>query len=334
MKTNYLANSFSYHELPQSLSYEAACEISTDSTLAHWQTVIEEILKHHQFDMQPLPRVTSGECPVFPLAIDGKVHALIKFVAPNFISQFNAEVAALKTCASADLPVAIPKLLASETHCGWGYLIISKLDGVLLSDVLAQLSHAEKTAIAIQLGEFCNKLHSVKVDATHELALDWPAFIKQQNHTSYAKRKRQGLRSDLLADFIPYIAFLAYPMPKPDHHVLMHTDLHPGNLLVEQGDEGYALSGVIDFGDALIGADEAFEFTTVIMLYCLGDSALAEAFLTGYNFDISDKEGIMKRLMALTLLRHTGDLNYLIKHVPHVAECTSWKEAEPYLFPI
>lgn len=334
MKTNYLANSFEYKKLPQDLSYEAACDISTGSTLEHWQTVIDAILKHHQFEMQALPRVSSGECPVFPLAVDGQVQALIKFVAPNFISQYEAEVTALKSCVGAKLPVAIPKLLASQIHCGWGYLIISKVNGVMLNEVLAELSQQDKLNIARQLGEFCRALHQIPVTADHQLALDWPAFIKQQNHTSYAKRKRQGLRSDLLADFIPYIAFLAYPMPAPEHYVLMHTDLHPGNLLVEKNDDGYNLSGVIDFGDALVGADEAFEFTTVIMLYCLGDGQLVNAYLNGYNFDITDKVGIMKRLMALTLLRHTGDLNYLIEHVPNVAQCTSWKETEPYLFPI
>ena len=334
MRTNYLISNFDSLNLPSTPEYEVACALSELTTAKDWQPLIEQICLQQNLSLSVLERASSGENPCIALSSETGKQYFIKFIAPNWLFQYHNEKEALTLCADAALPIQTPQLVASGEINGWGYLLTEKLEGELLSSCFDTLSQAEKQSLARQLGAFCLQLHSMPMVKKSRLYTDWQEFIKAQYHNSYARRKRQGLRADYLADFIPYIAHTPYSVPESSQLHLIHSDLHSGNLLVSKKNGEVRLSGVIDFGDALICNEPVFEFTTVGLLIAKGDAAVFSEFLESYLYQIEDSEKFVNSLMSLTLLRHTGNLNYLIEHVPNVKECNNWKSAEPYLFPL
>ncbi len=335
LKTNFLVSDFSAVQLPESPTYEVACAICDETSFCQWETLIRRLLLAHQLDFMPIKRMETGENPVFLLrAIDGK-QAYIKFIAPNWRFQFDHERAAVESCNKVDLNVSVPELICAGDYQSWGYLITSHVEGELLSELLTNISIDEQCAIAQQLGQFSRDLHQLEIEPDSVLHCDWPKFIEKQLSTSYDKRAKQKLRQDYLNDFQPYLSNLNYGANGTGKSVLLHTDLHPGNVLVKKNSSGqYILSGVIDFGDAMIGQDIHFEFTSVALLFALGNREILAAFLKGYGYVLDNERAFIDACMALTLIRHTGDLNYIINTVPKVANCNSWKEAEQHLFPL
>ncbi|MDE3272347.1 aminoglycoside phosphotransferase family protein [Pseudoalteromonas sp. G4] len=333
LKTSYLIKNFNALDLPTEPSYELACAICDFTDEKHWQPLIEQICENNDLALTVLQRASSGENPTFLLESASKQSFYIKLIAPNWLFQYHHEAEALRLCDNASLPIATPKLIAHGEINNWGYIVTEGLEGQLLSDVYNELTLEEQKSIADQLGRFCLQMHSMPMEKSSVLYKDWQAFIEAQYHNSYARRKRQGLRADFLADFIPYIAHTPYKAPETSNLYLIHSDLHPGNLLVKRTDSGAILSGVIDFGDAIICNEPVFEFTTVGLLIAKGRSEVFQQFLESYLYQIDDKRTFLNSLMTLTLLRHTGNLNYLIEYVPGVKQCTNWPDAEQYLFP-
>ncbi|WP_394227978.1 phosphotransferase [Pseudoalteromonas spongiae] len=334
MKTSYLIKDFDAMALPQAPSYEYACAICDFTNETHWQPLIEQICENNDLALTVVERVSSGENPTFLLHSASNQAFYIKFIAPNWLFQYHHEKEALTLCDAATLPIATPKLIAHGELNNWGYLITKGLEGQLLSDIYNELTDDEKQSIAAQLGRFCLQMHSIPMQKTSVLYKDWQEFIDEQYHNSYARRKRQGLRADFLADFIPYIAHTPYTAPDTINLYLVHSDLHPGNLLVKRSDDGISLCGVIDFGDALVCNEPLFEVTTVGLLVAKGNTKVFQQFLESYLYQVDDKRTLLNSLMTLTLLRHTGNLNYLIEYVPGVKQCKNWQDAEQYLFPI
>ncbi|MFY8349277.1 aminoglycoside phosphotransferase family protein [Pseudoalteromonas sp. SSM20] len=334
LKTSYLIKNFNALDLPTEPSYELACAICDFTNESHWQPLIEQICENNDLALTVLQRASSGENPTFVLESASKQTFYIKFIAPNWLFQYHHEKEALNVCDAATLPIATPKLIAHGEINNWGYIVTEGLEGQLLSDVYNELTLEEQKSIADQLGRFCLQMHSIPMEKSSVLYKGWQKFIDEQYHNSYARRKRQGLRADFLADFIPYISHTPYKAPETTNLYLVHSDLHPGNLLVKRTDKGIFLSGVIDFGDALICNEPLFELTTVGLLIAKGKSEIFHQFLESYLYQVDDKRAFLNTLMTLTLLRHTGNLNYLIEYVPGVKQCTNWQDAEQYLFPL
>ena len=121
---------------------------------------------------------------------------------------------------------------------------------------------------------------------------------------------------------------------KTGKNCFIHTDLHPGNLLIKRTQSGIKLCGIIDFGDAVVCPDPVFEFTSPGLLLALSDSNIFERYLKGYGYNLDDRQALVEQCMALSLLRHTGELNYILNTVPDAAQTHNWKQAESKLFPL
>lgn len=331
--------------LPRDPSYELACDISDNWVLDDWRPILDTICIRHGINAIHMSQNFEGTNPVFELTQASNVGDLdkanrsfiVKLLAPNFHVQYRSEYLSLKLLNHHRLGVKVPKLFYFGDVDNWPYLVIEKLDGIMLSSVLTELSVEERCDIALELGQFSKQLHRLPEQNIEGLRLDWPDFIRLQTDKCHEKRKRQGLPEPLLEELNAYLARhtdkLAPSLNKSDAH-LIHTDLHPGNLLVKKHQGRYRFTGIIDFGDALACPDPVFEFTSPALLLALGEPRIFHAYLDGYGYQGKRDTGLQQHMMMLSLLRHTGDMNYLLQHVPGCSDEKNWQALETKFFPL
>jgi len=334
-------NSMPMTKLPRNPSYDEACDICDHWQLNDWLPLLDIIIDRHSIRVSQVSQNFEGTNPVFELTLsaeaDEKPAYIVKVLAPNWHSQFKSEYHSLKLLNGRNLGIKVPELIYSGEVDNWYYLIIEKLEGVVLSSVMATLALDNKLEIAHALGQFSARLHRLDVAGIPEIKLDWPNFVRLQRKHCYEKRKQQLVPSALLERLTPYldrhISKLA-PLLKSEKNHLIHTDLHPGNLMVAAQGDHYRLTGIFDFGDALVCPDPLFEFASPGLLFAQGEPKIFHAFLDGYAYRGERNTRLQQHMMVLSLLRHTGDLNYLLHHVPHCADETHWQTLESKFFPL
>ncbi len=328
-------------KLPHNPSYDEACDICDHWQLKDWQPLLDIIADRHDIAVTQVSQNFEGTNPVFELTLNAEQsegHAyIVKVLAPNWHGQYQSEYLSLQLLNGQDLGISVPKLLYSGEVDNWRYLVIEKLEGIMLSSVMAKLTLENKLEIAHALGQFSARLHRLDVAEIPEIKLDWPEFVRLQRINCYEKRKKQRVPTALLENLTPYldqyISRLEPFLKNGDMH-LIHTDLHPGNLMVAAHAGQYRLVGIFDFGDALVCPDPLFEFASPALLFAQGEPRIFHAFLDGYDYRGKRDGSLQQHMMVLSLLRHTGDLNYLLHHVPHCGDEICWQALESKFFPL
>jgi len=115
--------------------------------------------------------------------------------------------------------------------------------------------------------------------------------------------------------------------------VLLHGDLAPINLLVRSGPDGWAISGMIDFGNAMRG-DPWFDLTAASVLLQPGDRTMVHALLDGYAAGSSANLARLRpSLMVNTLIHPLGDIAACLNLVPGSSRCQTWDEVALRFWP-
>ena len=89
------------------------------------------------------------------------------------------------------------------------------------------------------------------------------------------------------------------------------------NLLVIQADEGWGLSGLVDFEPAMSGAPE-YDLVGPAIFVARGDSDLLGHILAAYGYGAAETNGALQaRLMAYTLLHRYSHLGVFWRQISH-----------------
>ena len=159
------------------------------------------------------------------------------------------------------LPLPVPQLRhAGRSGCGypWLWSITSWIAGRPALD--APLDHGETAAAA--LGHFLRALHRpAPNDAPRNPFRGVPLASRTPMLRDHL-RDLNGAVDETAALELWERALAAEPWPGPP--LWIHGDLHPGNLIVQDG----RLSGVVDFGDVTAG-DPATDLSVAWMLFPL-----------------------------------------------------------------
>jgi len=331
LKTNFLAEYENALALPQNPDYDLACDMIDHLDFDFWQPLVVHLANINNLKFNHCARVDEGANPVF--IFEGDEKYILKLVPPNWSQQALAEIAALSLFEGVELDICVPKLMLHGKYHNWDYIFMSFVEGEILSNILDETTQADKIEIAHQLGQFSKVLHKIAVPELPEITLNWPEFLEKQLKNVYEKRAKQGLLPRFLTDLNPYLESINIEY-KTGKNCFIHTDLHPGNLLVKRTEQGIKLCGIIDFGDAVVCPDPVFEFTSPGLLLALSNKEIFESYLNGYGYSLDNPQALVEQCMALSLLRHTGELNYIINTVPGVLNTKNWKQAESKLFPL
>ena len=283
-----------------------------------WQQAAAAICARHQLPYASLRRSPQGENIVF--FIDQRF--MLKIFAP-FRDSYGRETAALEF-AHGKLGIDTPELLYTGDLEGWSYLVMTQLGGFPARDAWAAINSHERMEIVSHLGAALKNLHNHVAPLSHPaLNRDWHGFIERQVQTCVERQRASGANPEWLERLPAYIAKRLELLPAEYNPVLLHGDIHLGNLLLTQGNGGWKLTGVFDFGDSLCGFHE-YEFVAPGVLMVQGNRELQRMFLLAYGYKESQLDmNLCARLMLLTILYECSNLRkYAMRLVPAAVNCT------------
>jgi hygromycin-B 7''-O-kinase len=231
----------------------------------------------------------------------------------------------LRFAAGKRLGLATPEVLHEGEIEGHSYLVLSRLAGVLMRDVLREIEPAERIEIAAQLGAAMRELHAHPAPADEPaLAREWEAFVARQAGESVARQRALGANPEWLASLPAFLESRLPLLPREFAPVLLHGDIHPGNLLLARDRAGrWRATGLFDFGDSFCGPAE-YEFVAPGVLMAQGDAELQRALLLAYGYGESQLDASLRaRLMLLTVLYECSDLRkYALRLAPEAVGYT------------
>ena len=167
---------------------------------------------------------------------------------------------------SAALPVEVPLpslQAAASPKCPWGFHGYRKLSGIAVSD----LENFEELLpeLAPQIARFLVALHSFPVERALALSVpdnaSWLEEFREMHEFLLAELESRLTSMELDRVDEWWQAFLRTAERWSFSPVLTHNDFGPSHVLIQP--ETLTVSGVIDFGDAVVG-DPALDFPSVI----------------------------------------------------------------------
>ncbi|MBC7690314.1 MAG: phosphotransferase [Methylotenera sp.] len=295
---------------------------------AAWMGAIEEVCSQHGFASRDLKPFTDGS----NLIASVTDRYVIKIFPPFHRHQWESEWRVLRRLGEHGLSIPIPKLLAQgERDDHWPYVVLSRLPGVTLEGIWPKLSQGEKTRLMTEIGRIMAQVHSVPVGDLHDLEPEWAPFLKMQVERCKSRHKRLGMPDWFLAEVERYVAdridSVAIEAP-----VILTGEYTPFNLLVSQVGDHWSITGMIDFGDAMMGHRE-YDFLGPCLFLGEGNPDLIDALFSAYGYASPRMDDALRsRLMLLALLHRYSDLRNQIKIDAWQSRVKTLQELERLVF--
>lgn len=283
-----------------------------------WQQAAAMICARHHLSHTSLRRSPQGEHIIF--YVDERL--IIKIYAP-YRHSYEREKAALEF-ANGKLGLETPAILYAGELEGWSYLVMTQLAGFPAREVWPEIEMHQRLDIVLQLGVALKNLHNHPAPLSQPaLNRDWHGFLERQARTCVERQRVCGANPEWLESLPAYINERLELLPAEYEPVLLHGDVHPGNLLLAQENGRWKVTGLFDFGDSLCGFHE-YEFVAPGVLMVSGNGELQRAFLAAYGYKESQLDvNLRARLMLLTVLYECSDLRkYALRLAPEAVGYT------------
>ena len=203
-----------------------------------------------------------------------------------------------------------PTILLAESTGEHAFTVMTLLPGEPLSAISTQLDGGAIHGIYRQLGMILSTAHRIGQDSYGYLItriLDPQPTNSAYMSRQFAKKLREfaghggdsALHRAMQAHITQrHVLFAHRPAP-----VLCHNDFHEGNVLVAEGPNGWAVTGVIDVENA-IAADPLLDLAKTDYYSVNGNKAKLSGLIQGYGSlprDWSDRVSLYKLYHALEL---------------------------------
>lgn len=291
------------------------------------------VLEHLQqaFDLPPgtWEKIPLGANALFGLGDE----VIVKLVPPNWRRQGDKEIL-VAPLLDGKLSVQTPSLIASGEIDHWVFVIFSRLQGTLLADIWPALDLEQKQAIMVQTGQLLRELRHVQFDADIAIRVDWPAYIQELIAACMTRHQRRKMPEGLLAQVMPYLE-TAGDFASAGDPRFIHMDIHPWNLMAKQEQDVWKLSGLLDFGDAIVGNSDRLEILTPMIFMAQGNHLLLKSLLQAYG-EIGDINAtdLQRQLTAYMLIRPDSDVMFCMQQVPAIGQRDTWERVAEQMFPV
>ncbi|MDP1979057.1 phosphotransferase family protein [Undibacterium sp.] len=315
--------------LPQNLSNPACNDYIANTPLEDWMPVLEHL--QQAFDLPPgtWEKIPLGANALFGLGDE----VIVKLVPPNWRRQGDKEIL-VAPLLDGKLSVQTPSLIASGEIDHWVFVIFSRLQGTLLADIWPALDLEQKQAIMVQTGQLLRELRHVQFDADIAIRVDWPAYIQELIAACMTRHQRRKMPEGLLAQVMPYLE-TAGDFASAGDPRFIHMDIHPWNLMAKQEQDVWKLSGLLDFGDAIVGNSDRLEILTPMIFMAQGNHLLLKSLLQAYG-EIGDINAtdLQRQLTAYMLIRPDSDVMFCMQQVPAIGQRDTWERVAEQMFPV
>lgn len=245
-------------------------------------------------------------------------NSVIKIFPPFHRDQFESELLVLKHL-QGKLSVNTPTLEHDGEIFGWPYLIISKLEGTLLETLWERMAYHNKIVIIRELGALIREVHALPTEGLDTIDCHWAKFLEKQITHCLEQHRNTGLSAILLQQLPTYLDSIKDILSEIKKPVILTGEYTPMNFLVKQVDGIWHISGLIDFGDAMLGLPE-YDLLGPGAFLIQGDKQLLRVFLMAYGYLPHEMtERLSHQLTALLLIHKYSNLNIQVR-IPN------WKE--------
>jgi hygromycin-B 7''-O-kinase len=330
MAYTQIAMKISLNCLPQDFDNTACHNFIDHAPLTDWLPVLKHLQREFQLPDGPWERIPKGANALFGLGDE----VVVKLVPPNWRRQGDKEIL-VAPLLEGKLSLPTPKLIGSGEIDNWIFVISTRLSGTSLADVWPSLEREQKSSIMMQTGQLLREFRTVTFGEKIAIKVDWPSYLDDLIAGCMARHQRRMMPKELLTQVMPYIE-AAGDFAKSGEPRFIHMDIHPWNLMATQDEGGrWRLSGVLDFGDAIVGNSDRFELLTPIMFMAQGDPLLTKSLLQSYGaIDEIDASTLQTQLTACMLIRPDSDVTFCMQQVPISGPRDTWAQIATQMFPI
>jgi hygromycin-B 7''-O-kinase len=230
---------------------------------------------------------------------------ILKIFPPIFRDKFVSERISLAQL-QGRLSIPTPDILFEGERDGWPYLVITRLHGVVGSEVWPMLPEDQKERVLVQIGATIAEVQRAPLGELANIEPGWPQFIAQQIEGCRIRHTRLGLPQKFLDGFDDILRDAATLIPL-DRPVILTGEYIPENFLLSRDGNGWHLAGLFDFGDVMTGFCE-YDLLGPSAFMTAGIKRRVRSLFEGFGYsDVDINLAMKRRLMALTLLHRVSD---------------------------
>jgi hygromycin-B 7''-O-kinase len=236
------------------------------------------------------------------VALDARL--ILKIFPPMLRSQFISERGSLLQLRGR-LSLPIPEIVAEGERDGWPYLVITRLDGIVGSDVWPALLEAQKERVLGEIGAVIAEVQRAPSGALLDIEPRWDVFMRQQMAGCHARHERLGLHRRFLDGLDDLLRDAAIPLDPPP--VILTGEYIPENFLLAEDRGQWRVAGLFDFGDVKTGWGE-YDLLGPSAFMAAGRPRRVRSLFDGFGYARAEVSFALKRrLMALMLLHSASD---------------------------
>jgi hygromycin-B 7''-O-kinase len=233
---------------------------------------------------------------------------VLKIFPPLLVRQFISERATLRAVAGR-LRLDVPEIIHEGARDGWPYLIMTRLSGVLASEVWPEMPEPDKERVLRQLGAVIAEMQLVPPGELTQITTGWADVMREQIAGCRERHQRLGLAPKFLDGLNDLLRDARELIPMDARPVILTGEYIPENFLLTRHHDGWRVSGLFDFGDVFTGFGD-YDLMGPSAFMAAGRPARVRSLLEGFGYAKADIDGRLKRrLLALLLLHRQSDPN-------------------------
>ena len=276
---------------------------------AAWRAAIVEVCVAHGIECDVVSAFAEGSNLV--AAVNDRW--IVKVFPPFHDHQWDSERRVLAHLRGEKLPLKVPMLIGQGTRDdGWPYEIMEKLPGVVLETCWNGFGTQDRVRVIEQIGSTMAAVHRLPLGELATLPPEWSSFLRNQKVSCRKKHTELGVPQWFEKGVDDLVRAWA-PKHEAGDRVLLTGEYTPVNLLVQRDATGWQLTGMIDFGDAMVGPRD-YDFLGPSMFSCHGDPPLITALFRGY---VGEEHPMgpqaRMRLMALAVLHRYANFDVQLR---------------------
>jgi hygromycin-B 7''-O-kinase len=232
------------------------------------------------------------------------------------------------------LALPIPRFYKAGEENGWTFIIMSRLPGVTLEKVWPRLRDDARAAVLHDIGRIMARVHTVPPGELQDLPPLWKDFLPAQIQGCRNRHERRGMPTWFVSAVDAFVQDNLSLIPTDFQPVILTGEYTPFNLLVPDTGPVKAISGMIDFGDAMIGCHE-YDLLGPLLFSCEGRAEWVAALLNGYGYTPEQQDhALRRRLFLLQILHRYSDFKAQMRVPGWEERAKSLEDLEELIWPL